>query len=112
MLPVAVFSILSFTQVSGQLREQSMARLQNSAKTYGLSIFERFLSLETDLELLGSTMVLSSEENSETISPDIYSERLRRHFKIVACISDRENIKEFIGDSKTLPKRCSNRPKR
>jgi putative nucleotidyltransferase with HDIG domain len=104
MLPVAVFSIISFTQVSGQLREQSMTRLQNSAKTYGLGIFERFLSLETDLDLLGSTLVLSSEGNSETISPDIYGERLRSHFKIVACVSDQEKIIEFIGNIATLPK--------
>jgi len=98
MLPVAVFSILSFTQVSAQLREQSMTRLQNTAKTYGHTIFENFLSLETDLDLFASTLALSSKEN-----PDTYSERLRSRFKIVSCITDPEKIIGFIGDIKTLP---------
>ena len=103
MLPVAVFFIVSFFQVSNLLREQSMARLQNAAKTHGLSIFERFKSLETDLDLFRSKLLLSTKENGEIPSQDIYNERLQNHFKMVACISDPENITGFVGNIETLP---------
>lgn len=104
MLPVAVFSILSFIQVSSQLKEQSMARLQNSAKTHGLGIFERFMSFETDLDLFRSRLALSMKENINAILPDMYGERLRNHFKVLACIFDHNEIIEFIGDKNTLPR--------
>ena len=36
MVPITILGILSFWQVTNQLREQSLARLKESAKAYGM----------------------------------------------------------------------------
>lgn len=49
-LPVATFATIGYFQVRGQLAEQGWARLQSTGKTVGMSLVERLLLLDAELE--------------------------------------------------------------
>ncbi len=54
LVPISGLTALSYFQVSGQLKKQSMDRLQNAVKAHGMSIYERFLFLEAHLRLVAT----------------------------------------------------------
>jgi len=56
LLPMLMLSTLAFHQVTRQLDLQGQRRLQQSARAYGMSIYERLLLLETSLQLVGSNL--------------------------------------------------------
>ena len=103
MLPIGVLSYVSYTQVSAQLREQSLVRLQSMAKTHGLSILERFAFLETDLDLFGYNSNGWFEENGELKLNDSYIERINKHFTGVAFFSHVNGVRFLIGEMNSLP---------
>ena len=51
LVPMAVFTTLSFIQVSRQLRAQNQHQLQQAAKSLGLAIYERLTILDSDLQV-------------------------------------------------------------
>src|SRR5882757_6594374 len=51
LVPVTVLTILSFLQVSRQLRSQNRRQLQQGAKSVGLAIYERLTILDSDLQV-------------------------------------------------------------
>ena len=51
LVPMAVFTTLSFIQVSRQLRSQNQRQLQQAAKSLGLAIYERLTILDADLQV-------------------------------------------------------------
>jgi putative nucleotidyltransferase with HDIG domain len=51
LLPMAVFTTLSFIQVSRQLRTQNQRQLQQAAKSLGLAVYERLTILDSDLQV-------------------------------------------------------------
>lgn len=104
MLPIVIFSILSFIQVSAELREQSMVRLQSEAKTLGLAIFERLSFLETNLDLLGSRTPLASGEKSEFLPIDVSNYKLQGHFKAIAFITNPLDTVLLVGSMNPIPK--------
>lgn len=56
LVPVLCLSILAFNHVTKQLSEQSRQQLRQIAKAQGLAVYERLLFLETELELLSSSL--------------------------------------------------------
>lgn len=55
-LPVATFAAIGYFQVRGQLAEQGWARLQSTGKTVGMSLVERLLLLDAELERVARTL--------------------------------------------------------
>ena len=51
LLPIAGLFILSYNQVTAQLNSQNHKRLKQSAKLYSLSVYERLLFLEADMQI-------------------------------------------------------------
>lgn len=51
LVPMAVFTTLSFLQVSSQLHRQNQRQLQQAAKSLGLAIYERLTILDSELEM-------------------------------------------------------------
>jgi len=89
MLPITVFSLLSFFQVSDQLKRQSMERIQSTSKSYGLILFERFRFLDMELDVFTSSPA-DSRNGNHSIKPEAFSSL------------DRENLLKsatFIPDS-------------
>ena len=103
MLPIAILSYVSFTQVSSQLREQSLVRLQSLAKTHGLSILERFVFLETNLDLFGHNSQAWLEDDGEQKLNDSYIERIHQNFKGVVFIDEENVVLPLIGEVDSLP---------
>jgi putative nucleotidyltransferase with HDIG domain len=103
MLPIAILSYVSYTQVSSQLREQSVDRLQSLAKTHGLSIFERFTFLETDLGLLEYNSQGWLDGNYKVKLNDAYIDRINKHFTGVAIVNETKDVSILIGEMNSLP---------
>jgi len=47
LLPIAALAIISFSQVTKQLQQQSLTRLQQASEALGMSTIERLTLLET-----------------------------------------------------------------
>ena len=58
-LPIGVLATITYTQVNGQLNEQSQLRLQQATKSIGMSIFERLIFLETEMKIAAANHVIS-----------------------------------------------------
>lgn len=106
MLPITVFSYLSFSQVSTQLQDQSMRRIQNNTKSYGLILFERFVFLDLELDMFGSTAMISAKEKKElkTVIPiDNHIEKRKGHLNAVAFVTETGGILNLSGKMDGLP---------
>src|SRR4030042_6685561 len=60
LLPIGALAIVSYTQVNGQLSEQSQRRLQQAAKAMGMSIVERLTFFETEMKMLAASYQVTS----------------------------------------------------
>ncbi len=52
LLPVLILTVLTFNQVTASLEDQYRIRLQHMAKSVGMTIYERLLLLESNLEII------------------------------------------------------------
>lgn len=87
LLPITALATISYTQVTGQLKEQSRIRLRQASKAVGMSIYERLLLLEAEMKVVsrlyaggGPAFSLPSEE---------FSKNLRDRFISLALIVER-----------------------
>ena len=60
LLPIGGLAIISFTQVTHQLNEQSRQRLREASKSKGMAIIERLQLLELGLRMIASNLGTSS----------------------------------------------------
>jgi putative nucleotidyltransferase with HDIG domain len=87
LLPIAALAIISFSQVTKQLQQQSLMRLQQESKALGMSIFERLTLLETEMKMLASTIPPGAKEASSA-SPKAGGENLEQRFEALEVITD------------------------
>ena len=59
LVPVCTLAFLSYNQVTGQLHEQSRARLWSASKSLGMTIYERLLFLEANLDAVERDLALA-----------------------------------------------------
>ena len=103
MLPISIFSYLSFSQVSAQLKDQSMRRIQSTTKSYGLILLERFVFIEMALDFFGSTAVVPGGEKTGT-EPGVSSdEKKPGHLNAVAFVTSTGNIIQLAGKMDNPP---------
>lgn len=106
--PLAILTAISFAHVVRQLEEQSLARIQQAAKTHGISIYERLLSMEGDMQFIST---LLSERPDKPILNDAdnpFTERLTRRFISLGLISQTGQEQSFLGKSQTIPQEILN----
>jgi putative nucleotidyltransferase with HDIG domain len=65
LLPIASLTLLSFVQVSGQLYEQSRARLRQDTKSFAMSVNERLFLLESELGILATALRPQQDQSLE-----------------------------------------------
>jgi putative nucleotidyltransferase with HDIG domain len=80
LLPVAGLFILSYNQVNGHLMAQNHKRLKQSAKLYSLSVYERLLFLEADMQVFRSALIKTSESKKLEISATAGGDALNDRF--------------------------------
>lgn len=56
LLPILCLSMISYGHVAKQLNEQSYKRLKQSVKGHGLSLYERLIFLETELQFIAFSL--------------------------------------------------------
>ncbi len=98
LIPISALALLSYFQVSEQLTRQSMERLYNSSKTHGLSIYERFLFLETNLILLVNRVLKEADRSSVLNSEEILGEYGAKRFISVTLVRQSGEINHLFGN--------------
>ena len=102
LIPIIALAILSFSQVTQQLNEQSRTRLRQATKATGLAIYERLLTLEGEIRLVASNVVLDSGTTVHGLSHDV-SETLTGRFKGLALITETEKHIFLFGHIQNPP---------
>ena len=83
LFPVLCLSIISFVRVTKQLNEQSYKLLKQSVKGYAYSVYERLIILDTELQLIASSIKASLNDPGQTHSI-VFNKPSERHFKAIA----------------------------
>ena len=87
LIPILCLSIISYGHVTKQLNKQSYKRLQQSLKGHTLTIYERLIFLETELQFIDPFIKKTLNSPGQTPLAD-YNERLTSRFKAVALFND------------------------
>lgn len=87
LLPIAVLAIISFSQVTKQLQEQSQTRLRQASKALGMSTLERLTLLEAEMKMLASTVPTGAKDASSG-PPKGVGANLEQRFEALEVITD------------------------
>jgi putative nucleotidyltransferase with HDIG domain len=102
LLPIAALAIVSFIQVTKQLREQSLARLQQANGAMVMSTLERLTLLETEMKMLAFTLPTGAKEAS-VASPKAASENLSQWFDALEIVTDDRRSIPVVGHIQNPP---------
>jgi putative nucleotidyltransferase with HDIG domain len=102
LLPIGALAVLSFSQVTKQLNEQTRKRLKQESKDVGGSIVDRLFFIEGEMKLVVSK--LSREPDSIFRTPvEGFSEHLKKSFKGLVLISDKGKPLPLFGQIQNIP---------
>jgi len=106
LLPIGGLAIVSFTQVTNQLNEQSRQRLREASKNKGMAIIERLQLLELGLRMIASNLNTSSTIPTQLSfqGPD---EDLTQRFKRMSMITDSGEPTALLGGTLELTRNLS-----
>ena len=110
LIPISVLTLLSYIQVSQQLKKQSIERLYNSAKAHGMSIYERLLFLETNLNLIVATINKEKNRLSDLNPGEILGDYGIERFNALALIKKTGEINQLYGELKDFSIELLNKP--
>ncbi|MEE8605929.1 MAG: HAMP domain-containing protein, partial [Candidatus Aminicenantaceae bacterium] len=102
LLPIVTLAILSYNQVTKHLREQSLTRLRQTAKTMSISIYERMLFLEADLIRVASNLH-DITQRSPTIFLSAGDKYQQDRFKGLVVLADSEKPVPLFGKIASVP---------
>ena len=98
LVPISGLTVISYLQVSKELKTQSMEQLYNSASVHGRSINERFILLETNLNILSTAFKdLGRGHGPINVEQIIGTEALKR-FTALAVIKKTGDIHSLYGE--------------
>jgi HD-GYP domain-containing protein (c-di-GMP phosphodiesterase class II)/HAMP domain-containing protein len=83
LFPILCISIISFIRVTDQLNDQSYRLLKQSVTGYAYSVYERLVFLDTELQLMASSLK-GSLNDAGHIHPVVLNKQIKPHFKAVA----------------------------
>ena len=83
LFPILCISIISFIRVTDQLNNQSYRLLKQSVTGYAYSVYERLVFLDTELQLMASSIKRSLNDAGH-IHPVGLNNQTKPHFKAVA----------------------------
>ncbi|HXZ29175.1 MAG TPA: HD domain-containing phosphohydrolase [Terriglobales bacterium] len=92
MLPILALALISFRQVTEQLREQSRKQLQQESKTQGMNLFERLRNADAEMRLLAAN---PDSPRGETVG--IPTEQLQEHFLSLARVDPKGAVEAVLG---------------
>lgn len=83
LFPILCISIISFIRVKNQLNDQSYRLLKQSVTGYAYSVYERLVFLDTELQLMASSLK-GSVNDAGHIHPVFMNDQTKPHFRAVA----------------------------
>ena len=92
MLPIIALALISFRQVTEQLREQSRKQLQQESKTQGMNLYERLVNADAEMRLLAAN---PDSPRGETVG--VPTEQLREHFLSLGRVSP-QGVEAVLGE--------------
>ncbi len=95
LLPVTILAVISYFEVSAQLRQQSQKELAQASKRQGMAVYERLELLDSDLEVLSTRM-----QEQQALRKDPL---LQGHFRGLALFSSNGTSRDQWGEALTLP---------
>ena len=111
LLPIGGLAVVSFTQVTNQLTEQSRQRLREGSKSKGMAIMERLQLLE-----LGMRMIASNLNTRSTISNQLSfqgpDEDLTQRFERLSMITDSGEPTALLGSTLELTRNLTEEERR
>jgi len=111
LLPIGGLAIVSFTQVTNQLNEQSRQRLREASKSKGMAILERLTLLELALRMMAANLNMGS-----TIPTPLYSqgpdEDLTQRFRRMSMITDSGEPTALLGSTLEFTRNLSEEERR
>lgn len=96
LIPVAVLAVISFTQVTDHLSQQSRRRLRQASKAAALSIYERLLFLESELKTIAPVLVDRRNRPTRRISERL-GENLGQRFRALASLGPTGRWQDLLG---------------
>lgn len=102
LLPVAALAVISFSQVTGQLKEQSQKRLRQASKAVALSLFERLLLLEVEMKMVAANLY-AGDKSPIKMPPETVTEDLKRRFRSVTLITGQGKPLSLLGPLRNIP---------
>ncbi len=103
LLPIGGLAIVSFTQVTNQLNEQSRKRLREARKSKGMAILERLTLLELALRMMASNLGTGADNPVEWSSQGV-DENLTQRFKRMSMLTDNGQPTVLLGSTVELPR--------
>ncbi len=101
LLPMSLLAVLSFSHVTKQLERQALRRLHHECKAAGLTIIERLFFLETDLEMVISSLQSGEKGPGKPLS-DEARKRLSERFQGLVLVGDGDGVYPLLG-SRPVP---------
>ena len=102
MIPIFGLALISYARVSTQLKEQSMHRLYNAVKTHGMSVYEKFLFLETNMNIVVTTLKNMGSSENMNLEEALGTYNLKR-FTALARVHSSGKIIPIFGQLNELP---------
>ena len=101
LVPTVILAFVAYRHVSGELLSQSEGQMHRAVKAESLSVYERLLFLEAELESM-----MSSIESGREVGgvDDGAGERIRTLFEALAIISAEGDVSILFGDRQSPPK--------
>ena len=97
LLPIGGLAVVSFTQVTNQLNEQSRQRLREASKSKGMNIRERLALLELALRMRAANLNAGSTIPTQLSWPG-QNENLEQRFKWLVVVTDSGEPTTLLGD--------------
>ena len=94
LLPICVLAVVTFYQVSGELRSNSDLELQRASKAKGMAVLERLDTLDTELQ----TARVDEGQKAQAASP-----RLQAHFRSVQTVNEKRDVSAWFGPPLPTP---------
>lgn len=102
LIPILTITLISFNHVSKQLEKESIRQVYRESRATGLIIYDRLLSLESNLKLIANA--LNSSSNRISLKED---EWLRSIYKAVFVVETDGIIFPLFGDPVDIGKLSS-----
>ncbi len=102
LIPLTVLAILSFTQLTKQLNDQSQEHLLKTGKDMEMGIRERLFLIEDEMKMVASSLRATTTDFFPE-KPLEYSAYLKEHFKCIGLINNTGRFTSLFDCSLDIP---------